>query len=144
MAPADTFRVTSYHQFLTRLGVCIRNRRKARELTQTELSARVQISQSSVTRLERGEQGFDSETLFQVAKALGCSMTDLIADAENTTSTSLSPEEIAFTKRWRQLPVKMREEYRSRIEALAEAIEKTRVPDEHEHHTTSRASVKLR
>jgi transcriptional regulator with XRE-family HTH domain len=74
--------------FRTRLGAAIRRRRKERELTQVQLAAQMHIDQANITRLERGRQGFDSETIFNVAAALGCTLTDIFAEVEHVALTS--------------------------------------------------------
>jgi transcriptional regulator with XRE-family HTH domain len=39
-------------------------------MTTTDLAAKVGISQAQISRLENGQQGFRSETLVKIAKAL--------------------------------------------------------------------------
>ena len=52
------------------LGAMIRDARKQRHLTQTELALRLGTSQSAVTRLESGNQNVSLEMINRVAAAL--------------------------------------------------------------------------
>jgi transcriptional regulator with XRE-family HTH domain len=97
-------------------------------MTQAELADAGGMSQADVSRLERGTQGFDSTSILNLANALGCSLTDLFAEAE-ASSTALSPESIAFARIAMQLPPEMRQEYRGRMEGLLDALKRP-VPDE--------------
>lgn len=110
-----------YAQFRVRLGAALKRRRVARQLTQVQLSERMGIDQANITRIERGKQGFDSETLFRIAKELGCSLADLFAEVEQTSTASLSKEAIDLARNWNSLPRPTREAYKKRIEALVKA-----------------------
>ncbi|HEX4953218.1 MAG TPA: helix-turn-helix transcriptional regulator [Thermoanaerobaculia bacterium] len=48
------------------IGRKIRQLRKARNLTQTELSARIGIQQSDLSRMEKGEYRVSLDTLFRI------------------------------------------------------------------------------
>lgn len=111
----------AYDVFRTRLGAVIRRRRKERELTQVQLAEKVGIDQANITRLERGKQGFDSETIFNVAAALGCTLTEIFAEVENIRAPNPPKDALAVALAWQCLPKGMREEYRRRLQLLAEA-----------------------
>ena len=53
------------------IGARVKAVREARRITATDFSRRVGISQPQISRLENGLQGFRSDTLFKIAKALG-------------------------------------------------------------------------
>ena len=53
------------------IGSRVSTVRQDRKMTTTELAERVGISQAQISRLENGLQGFRSDTLFKIAKALG-------------------------------------------------------------------------
>lgn len=110
-----------YAQFRARFGAAIKRRRLARELTQVVLSERLGIDQANITRLERGKQGFDSETLFRLSRELGSSLADLFSEVEQTSTESLPKEAIDVARRWYSLPRPTREAYKARIETLAKA-----------------------
>lgn len=56
-----------------RVGQQIRNARKAKSLTLKELGERVGVSESVMSRYEKGKQNLTLETLQRVADALGVS-----------------------------------------------------------------------
>lgn len=52
--------------------------RKAAGLTQQELAAKTELTQSSISRIESGKQGsLDGDVAERLARALGCSVDDL-------------------------------------------------------------------
>lgn len=57
----------------------IREWRKHREMTQAELADAIGVATSSISQLERGDQGYSQATLEALAEALGCSPADLLA-----------------------------------------------------------------
>jgi transcriptional regulator with XRE-family HTH domain len=59
-------------------GHFIREWRKFRTFTQERLAARVDLSVSSISQLENGEQGYSQPTLEALAEALGCQPGDLL------------------------------------------------------------------
>ena len=115
--------------FRARLGAAIRRRRKEKGLTQAELAHRAQVEQSTIARIERGKQGWDSETIFSISLALECSLADLMVEAEQVYPERLPKEAASFAKVWMLLPPEFREDYRKRIEGLAAALRQP-VPDE--------------
>jgi transcriptional regulator with XRE-family HTH domain len=116
-----------YRTFRARFGAALKRRRKLLELTQAQLADRVQKDQANITRIERGKQGFDSETLFDLARELKTSLADLFAEVEQTSTDALPKEAIAVARMWQRLPRPTREAYRSRIEALSKAYAR-RIP----------------
>lgn len=54
-----------------RIGRQIAKLRKQQNITTTELARRVGLSQPQISRLENGKQGFRSETLLKISRALG-------------------------------------------------------------------------
>lgn len=55
---------------LTRVGNLIRDARRQRQLTQTELASALGTSQSAVARIEQGKQNLSLETLARISEAL--------------------------------------------------------------------------
>lgn len=64
------------------IGPAIRHYRRARGLTQLDLSTLVGLSQSDISRIERGQQAIDIDRLHQLADALGTHPADILARAE--------------------------------------------------------------
>ena len=56
----------------------IRELRKARKLSQKELSELTGFSQVNISRYESGQRSFDLETAVIIANALKCKVDDLI------------------------------------------------------------------
>ena len=53
------------------IGGLIRNYRKAKNLTQDELSEKICKSKSAISKCEKGEIAVDIETLYEIADAIG-------------------------------------------------------------------------
>lgn len=53
------------------LGTIIRNVRRKRKLTQTELGAKTSLRQATISKIENGEGAVKTETLCDVLAALG-------------------------------------------------------------------------
>ena len=61
----------------------IKQRREAKRWTQVELSEKSGIvSQAMISRIEKGEDNAKIDTLRGIAAALGCSVVDLLTDAD--------------------------------------------------------------
>src|SRR4051794_37976533 len=56
----------------------IKEWRNHRNLTQEVLAERVEMSASSISQIETGEQGFTDSTLYALADALNCDAGDLL------------------------------------------------------------------
>lgn len=73
------------------IGSEIRRRRKALEWTLEELASRVNSDTGNLSRIETGKQGVSKEMLEKLAKAFGCTVTDLFAGAEGADNVSKVP-----------------------------------------------------
>lgn len=73
----------NYEAWLTRFGQVVKRYRLASELTQFDLAEQAGCQQSDISRLERGQQGFDSRTAYGISKVLGIAVSTLIAEAED-------------------------------------------------------------
>ncbi|KNX37010.1 helix-turn-helix domain-containing protein [Luteipulveratus halotolerans] len=67
--------------YLVRVGTLIRDARRHRKLTQTELAEALQTSQSAVARIEQGKQNLSLETLARISEALD---SEIVAVASST------------------------------------------------------------
>jgi len=79
------------------IGNEIRRRRKALKWTIEELAYRIGMNSGSLSRLERGEQGYTQDTLLKVAHALGCTVSDLFVENDqhgNPTSVPVGARRI--------------------------------------------------
>lgn len=62
-------------------GDAIRKRRTALELSQEQMAEGVGCHRNYMGRIERGEQNITLDMMVRVARALKCSITDLVGDA---------------------------------------------------------------
>ncbi len=67
--------------YLVRVGTLIRDARRHKKLTQSELASALQTSQSAVARIEQGKQNLSLETLARISEALD---TEVVAVASST------------------------------------------------------------
>ena len=65
---------------LEALGREIRRHRKAQNLSQEQLAERADLHRNYIGYLERGERNPGAKTLFQLARALGIGLAELVAD----------------------------------------------------------------
>lgn len=77
------------------IGEIVKERRIAKKLNQTELAEKAGIKQATISRLESGtNDNITIENLRSIAAALGCSVVDLLPEADKkrrklNTDTSL-------------------------------------------------------
>jgi transcriptional regulator with XRE-family HTH domain len=65
------------------LAAAIRRRRLALGLSQLQLAAAVRTPRPLVSRVERGTHTITIDTLIRYARGLGCTVTDLVSEAES-------------------------------------------------------------
>ena len=66
---------------LIKLGKRIREERKKYHLTQEELSEKIDISDSYLGQIERGERGVTIQNLLKISQILGVSIDYLLSDS---------------------------------------------------------------
>lgn len=74
--------IQTFDEFRERLGQALKKRREEKGFKQSDVAGPIGLSQADISRIERAEQGFDSKTLFSIAKQLGTSLTEIFAEAE--------------------------------------------------------------
>lgn len=65
------------------VGSRIRELRKGRRLTQTELSERIGITQSDLSRMEQGEYKVGLDTLFKILQVFELKMSEFFGETES-------------------------------------------------------------
>ena len=65
---------------LNRIALRVRKRRLELGLTQTELAARMGITQGNITRIENNPPNLSIETICKLAEALGMEAEDLLVE----------------------------------------------------------------
>lgn len=76
-------------EFARQLGAAMRHHRLAREMTQEDLARRANLSRASIANIERGTQTPQVYRLSLVARALSCSIEDLIPQSIPVTNLKL-------------------------------------------------------
>lgn len=82
------------------VGRKIRRLRKERRLTQTELSARIGIQQSDLSRMEKGEYRVSLDTLFKILAEFDVSIGEFFDDVARETFT---PREVKMVREFKTL-----------------------------------------
>jgi transcriptional regulator with XRE-family HTH domain len=83
------------------VGQKIRQLRKDRNITQTELSQRIGIQQSDLSRMEKGEYRVSLDTLFRVLAEFNVGVSEFFEDLNRE---SYSPREMRLLSDVRALP----------------------------------------
>jgi transcriptional regulator with XRE-family HTH domain len=94
------------------VGRKIRQLRKQRHLTQTELSQRVGIQQSDLSRMEKGEYRVSLDTLFRILAEFNVSVAEFFDDVARE---SLTPRDVQLVHAFNRLPVDAQQEIQDLI-----------------------------
>ncbi len=89
------------------VGRKIRRLRKERQLTQTELSSRIGIQQSDLSRMEKGEYRVSLDTLFKILAEFDVSIGEFFDDVAKE---SFSPREVQMVRQFKNLPADVQRE----------------------------------
>jgi transcriptional regulator with XRE-family HTH domain len=82
------------------VGRRIRRLRKERRLTQTELSARIGVQQSDLSRMEKGEYRVSLDTLFKILAEFDVGIGEFFDDMARE---SLTPREVSMVREFKSL-----------------------------------------
>jgi len=82
------------------VGRKIKRLRKERRLTQTELSSRIGIQQSDLSRMEKGEYRVSLDTLFKILAEFDVSIGEFFDDVARE---SFSPREVRMVREFKTL-----------------------------------------
>jgi transcriptional regulator with XRE-family HTH domain len=83
------------------VGQKIRQLRKEHKLTQVELSQRLGIQQSDLSRMEQGEYRVSLDTLFRILAEFKMSMGEFF---EDVTQESVTPRDVQLVQQFNTLP----------------------------------------
>jgi transcriptional regulator with XRE-family HTH domain len=83
------------------VGRKIRELRKERKLTQVELSARLGIQQSDLSRMEKGEYRVSLDTLFRILAEFKMSIGEFFEDVARE---SITPRDVKLVQDFKALP----------------------------------------
>jgi len=105
------------------VGRKIKRLRKERRLTQTELSTRIGIQQSDLSRMEKGEYRVSLDTLFKILAEFDVTIGEFFDDVARET---FSPREVRMVREFKSLAPEAQREVEDFINF------KQRVDDPHE------------
>ena len=100
------------------VGQKIRQIRKSRHLTQSDLAARIGVTQSDLSRMENGEYKVGLDTLFRILQVFEISMSQFFGEpvaAEAPPATPVFPDEPELLRDWETLSSEARREVREFI-----------------------------
>jgi transcriptional regulator with XRE-family HTH domain len=89
------------------VGSRIRELRKGRHLTQIELSEKIGVAQSDLSRMEQGEYKVGLDTLFKLLQVFDLKIGEFFGESETT-----GPEDRALVTEYRELSDEARQEVR--------------------------------
>jgi transcriptional regulator with XRE-family HTH domain len=89
------------------VGSRIRELRKGRHLTQIELSEKIGVAQSDLSRMEQGEYKVGLDTLFKLLQVFDLKIAEFFGESETT-----GPEDRALVTEYRELSDEARQEVR--------------------------------
>ncbi|HSE64580.1 MAG TPA: helix-turn-helix transcriptional regulator [Thermoanaerobaculia bacterium] len=100
------------------VGSRIRELRKGRHLTQIELSEKIGVAQSDLSRMEQGEYKVGLDTLFKLLQVFDLKISEFFGESETT-----GPEDRALVTEYRELSDEARQEVRDfmRFKRMQEA-----------------------
>lgn len=97
------------------IGERLRSIRKRKKLTQVELSKRLGIVQSDLSKMERGHYRLGLETLLKLMRETGVSFYEFFDELPVQDPELLQPREAELLDAFKDLDFKMQEEVRSFI-----------------------------
>src|SRR5512141_3333084 len=89
------------------VGSRIRELRKGRRLTQTELSEKIGVAQSDLSRMEQGEYKVGLDTLFKLLQVFDLKIGEFFGESETS-----GPEDRELVSEFRELSDEARQEVR--------------------------------
>lgn len=89
------------------VGSRIRELRKGRHLTQIELSEKIGVAQSDLSRMEQGEYKVGLDTLFKLLQVFDLKISEFFGESETT-----GPEDRELVTEYRELSDEARQEVR--------------------------------
>ena len=89
------------------VGPKIRQLRKERKLTQTDLASRIGIQQSDLSRMEKGEYRVSLDTLFKILGEFNVSISEFFGDGAKE---DLAPRDVKVVHDLKRLPGDARRE----------------------------------
>ncbi|MCG8092883.1 MAG: helix-turn-helix domain-containing protein [Candidatus Thiodiazotropha endolucinida] len=104
------------------IGRRMRAARKAKGMTQSEISQRTNLDQAYISRLENGTAEGSPAQILGIARAIGVPIAQIYNDQEAMAKkvADLSDEAIEIARLWQALPADQRAAMRAAVESLNE------------------------
>jgi transcriptional regulator with XRE-family HTH domain len=102
------------------IGLRIRAARKAKGMTQSELSQATGLDQAYISRLENGTAEGSPAQILSIARGIGVPIAQLYDEQDEMAKkvADLTDEAIEFARAWQALPADQRVAMRAAVEAL--------------------------
>jgi transcriptional regulator with XRE-family HTH domain len=102
------------------IGLRIRAARKAKGMTQAEISQKTGLDQAYISRMENGTSEGSPAQMLSIARIIGVSIAQLYDDQDEAAKklADLSDEAIEFARAWQALPAEQRVAMKAAVEAL--------------------------
>ena len=103
------------------IGLRIRAARKAKGMTQSELSRATSLDQAYISRLENGTAEGSPAQILSIARGIGVPIAQLYDDQDETAKkvADLTDEAIEFARPWQAPPGEHRAAMRAAVESLS-------------------------
>lgn len=111
------------------VGKKIRQLRKEHKLTQVELSQRLGIQQSDLSRMEQGEYRVSLDTLFRILAEFQMSIGEFF---EDVAKESITPRDVQLVQRFKGLPDEAQREVEDFIAFKRAQSQRTGDPEDRE------------
>jgi transcriptional regulator with XRE-family HTH domain len=108
------------------VGRKIRELRKEHKLTQVELSARLGIQQSDLSRMEQGEYRVSLDTLFRILAEFQMSIGEFF---EDVAKESITPRDVQLVQKFNALPDEVQREVEDFIAFKRAQSQRTEDPE---------------
>ncbi len=103
------------------IGQRIRAARKAKGMTQSEVSQKTGLDQAYISRLENGTAEGSPAQILNIARGIGVPIAQFYDDQDVTSKkvTDLTDEAIEFARTWQALSAEQRVAMKAAVESLA-------------------------
>jgi transcriptional regulator with XRE-family HTH domain len=103
------------------IGLRMRAARKAKGMTQSEVSQKTGLDQAYISRLENGTAEGSPAQILNIARAIGVPIAKLYDDQDETAKkvADLTDEALEFARTWQALPTEQRAAMKAAVESLA-------------------------
>ena len=108
----------------TQIGLRMRAARKAKGMTQSEISQKTGLDQAYISRLENGTAEGSPAQILSIARAIGVPIAQIYDDQDETAKkvADLTDEALEFARTWQALPTEQRAAMMAAVSALHQQL----------------------